>query len=94
MTIYVEHDKLEAAAKDFGKRHQSLQDILDKLEAGLAPLVGSWEGSAQAMYVEKKAAWEKASRDLSELLKAIGALTHDAHLGYLDTVQANKTMWT
>jgi len=91
--IYVDHDKLDAAATDFGKRHQSLEHILDTLEAGLAPMVGSWEGSAQAMYMEKKAAWERASRDLTALLKAIGTLTHDTHLGYLDTVNANKSTW-
>jgi WXG100 family type VII secretion target len=92
--IYVEHDKLETAANDFGKRHQALQEILDKLEAGLAPMVGSWEGSAQAMYVEKKAAWERASRDLAALLATIKDQTHSAHQGYLDTRAANLTMWT
>lgn len=94
MTIYVDHAKLEAAAADFGKRHQSLESILDTLESGLAPMVASWEGSTQAMYIEKKAAWERASRDLTALLQAIGKLTHDTHLGYLDTVAANKTTWT
>ncbi len=92
--IYVEHDKLAAAADDFGKRHQSLQDLLDKLEAGLAPMVGSWEGTAQAMYVEKKAAWERAARDLATLLAEIKKLTHDAHHGYVDTVATNLKMWT
>ncbi len=92
--IYVDHDKLEAAATDFGKRHQSLEHILDTLESGLAPMVGSWEGSAQAMYAEKKLAWERASRDLTALLADIKQLTHDAHQGYVSTVSANVKLWT
>ncbi len=92
--IYVDHGKLASAASDFGRRHQTLQDILDRLEAGLAPMVGSWEGSTQAMYIEKKAAWERASRDLTALLASIKQLTGDAHQGYVDTVAANKAMWT
>ena len=91
--IYVDHDKLDAAAADFGKRHAALESILDTLESGLAPMVGSWEGSTQAMYVEKKATWERASRDLTALLANIKALTHDTHQGYLDTVHANQTTW-
>jgi ESAT-6 family protein len=92
--IYVEHDKLEAAAADFGKRHQALHEILEKLEAGLAPMVGSWEGSAQAMYVEKKAAWDRAAGDLAALLASIRQLTADAHQGYVSTVATNVQMWS
>lgn len=92
--IYVDHDKLDAAAQDFGKRHDALEDILDRLEGDLAPMVASWEGNAQLLYVEKKAAWDKASRDLTLLLQSIKKLTHDAHQGYQQTVSTNLQMWT
>lgn len=92
--IYVDYDQVSTAADNFGKRHQTLESILDTLESGLAPMVGSWEGSAQAMYVEKKAAWERASRDLTALLKSMQKLTKDAHQGYQTVVSDNLTMWT
>lgn len=91
--IYVDHDKLDAAAQDFGHRHDALEGILDKLEADLAPMVAGWEGSAQVLYVEKKAAWEKASRDLNGLLKSIKDVTRNAHEGYKQTVSNNASMW-
>lgn len=92
--IYVDHDKLDAAATDFGKRHQSLESILDTLESDLAPMVAGWEGSAQVLYTEKKTAWDTAARDLNLLLKSIQKLTHDAHQGYQHTVESNLKMWT
>jgi WXG100 family type VII secretion target len=92
--IYVDHAKLDAAAQDFARRQEALQSLLAGLEEGLAPMIASWEGSAQGMYLEKKAAWDAASADLAALLADIGRLTGRAHESYVDTVSANQTIWS
>lgn len=92
-SIYVDHAQLETAAQDFARRHEALQTVLTNLEDGLAPMIASWEGSAQSMYVEKKAAWDAAAADLAALLAGITRLTTDAHQGYVATVEANRATW-
>ncbi len=92
--IYVDHEQLDAAVQNYGNRHEKLETILDTLESDLAPMVAGWEGNAQLLYVEKKAAWEKASRELADLLKTIKKLTADAHEGYTKTVAANVELWS
>lgn len=92
--IYVDPAKLEQAAANFERHDRSLQAILSQLEADLAPLIASWEGSAQEMYLQKKAAWDTAANDLAGLLASITSVTRDAHAGYVDTITANKNMWT
>jgi len=91
--IYVDYAALETAAQDFGRRHEALQTVLTNLEDGLAPMIASWEGSAQSMYLEKKAAWDAAAADLSALLAGITRLTSEAHDGYVATVNANRATW-
>jgi early secretory antigenic target protein ESAT-6 len=92
--LYVDHAKLEAAAQDLARRQQALQQLLTSLEDGLGPMIASWEGSAQSMYVEKKAAWDAAAADLAALLGSISRLTEQAHQGYLDAVTTNRTSWS
>lgn len=92
--IYVDHAKLEAAAQDLARRQEALQQLLSSLENGLAPMIASWEGSAQSMYLEKKAAWDAAAADLTALLGSISRLTEEAHQSYLDAVNTNRTIWS
>jgi len=92
-TIYVDHAKVEAAAQDFARRADALKALLGSLDDGLAPMIASWEGSAQSMYLEKKAAWDAAAADLTALLASISTLTGEVHQAYTDTVAANRAMW-
>lgn len=92
--IYVDPAKLETAAGNFAAHEKSLRSILSQLEADLAPLISSWEGSAQELYVQKKAAWDSAAGDLANLLGSITSATRSAHQGYVDTIAKNKEMWT
>jgi early secretory antigenic target protein ESAT-6 len=92
--IYVDPEKLETAAGNFEVHEKSLRSILSQLETDLAPLIASWEGSAQELYVQKKRAWDTAAADLATLLGSITTVTRQAHQGYVDTITANKTMWT
>jgi early secretory antigenic target protein ESAT-6 len=91
--IYVDHAQLEAAAQNFAQRREQLQNVLSTLEEGLAPMIASWAGSAQSMYLEKKAAWDTAAADLSTLLGGIARMTGEAHQGYLDVVATNQATW-
>jgi early secretory antigenic target protein ESAT-6 len=92
--IYVDPAKLAQAAANFETHERNLRAILSQLEADLAPLIASWAGSAQEMYVDKKGTWDAAANDLAGLLASITSVTRDAHQGYVDTITANKNMWT
>jgi early secretory antigenic target protein ESAT-6 len=92
--IYVDHERLQQAQRDFARHHESLQSILAELEAGLAPMLGSWDGSARELYVQRKAAWDTAARDLATLLQSIAELTRSAHAGYEKLVADNVTAWS
>lgn len=92
--IYVDPEKLEAAAGNFAAHENTLRSILSQLETDLAPLVASWEGDAQQLYVAKRAAWDSAALDLANLLGSITSVTRDAHAGYVETIAKNKAMWT
>ena len=93
MTIYVDYTALDQAAKNFATRQEHLVSILENLEAGLAPMLASWEGSARDLYVEKKATWDKAANDLAALLSSIQQHTQKAHDGYADLVASSKSAW-
>jgi len=91
--IYVDPEKLETAAGNFAAHEKALRSIISQLETDLAPLVASWEGSAQELYVAKRAAWDNAALDLASLLGTITTVTRQAHQGYVDTITTNKNMW-
>ena len=93
-SIYVDHAKLDAAGRDFAAHHKTLTEILGDLESGLAPMIASWGGAAQAMYVEKKDAWDRGATDLADLLHDIAVRTKSAHEGYVHLVADNVKAWT
>jgi ESAT-6 family protein len=92
--IYVDPEKLETAAGNFAAHEKTLNGILSQLEGDLAPMIASWEGSAQELYVQKKAAWDAAAADLAAMLGAITSNTRKAHQSYVDLITETKAMWT
>ena len=90
MTIQVDYAVVEAAAKNFANRQEHLVQILDTLEAGLAPMLASWEGAARDLYLEKKALWDKSAADLGALLTMISTHTQKAHDGYAEVVSEQQ----
>ena len=91
--IYVDHQRLQHAVTAFARHHEQLETVLSELEAGLAPMLGSWEGSARDLYQQKKTSWDAAARDLAHLLQSIVGLTRTAHHGYAEVVAKNAASW-
>jgi 6 kDa early secretory antigenic target len=92
--IYVDYPALQTATANFSKRHESLQTIIANLEAGLAPMIATWDGAARDLYLEQKAIWDSAAADLTSLLQTIIAHTQNAHDGYSQVVSDVKGLWT
>lgn len=91
--IYVEHARLEATVGHLRGHKRTFDEVLAQLESDLAPMIGTWSGEARDLYLAKKAAWDRAARDLTVLLAYIAKLTEDAHTAYSDTVTRVSTMW-
>lgn len=91
--IYVDHRALDEARAKFAGHHEALRLVLSELESGLAPMVGSWVGSARELYVERKAQWDAAALDLAALLESITELTRAAHQSYATLVADNVAAW-
>jgi WXG100 family type VII secretion target len=92
--IYVEHARLENAAAALRAHKRTFDDVLAQLESDLAPMIATWSGAARDLYLQKKAAWDRAALDLTELLATIGNLTQDAHRAYVATVDELVQMWS
>lgn len=67
-SLRVDHGALEAAAADMRAAVQGIDDRLDRLESELAPLRSDWVGDAQQAYTVAKSRWDRAIREMKELL--------------------------
>jgi len=92
--IYVDHGKIETAAANLLAHKSTFDEVLGQLESDLAPMISSWSGEARDLYLQKKAAWDKAARDISDLLGHIAKLTDDAFTTYANTVFGLVETWT
>jgi WXG100 family type VII secretion target len=92
--IRVKRDALDDAVAGFDVHHRDLLGVLSQLETDLAPMIESWDGEAQATYLEKQKAWNKGATDLAELLGVMRRTTLEAHDGYEETVQAVRGLWS
>jgi len=93
-TIYVEHGRLDTAAGNFKAHQSTLNEVLSQLESDLAPMISTWSGEARDLYLQKKAAWDKAAQDISNLLGHISKLTGDAYVNYCQAVSDVHTVWS
>jgi len=66
--LRVNHGALEAAAADMRAAVQGIDNRLDRLERELAPLRSDWVGDAQHAYTVAKGRWDRAIREMKELL--------------------------
>lgn len=92
--IYVDHGKLQTCAGDLAARKGVLDEVLSQLEADLAPMISTWSGEARDLYLQKKAAWDKAAKDISDLLGHIGTITESAFTEYCQAVSDVHTIWS
>jgi 6 kDa early secretory antigenic target len=91
--IYVDHVRLETAAGQLRTHKSTFDEVLGQLESDLAPMIATWSGEARDLYLAKKASWDRAAADLTELLGAIATITENAHGSYVSTVNELAALW-
>jgi WXG100 family type VII secretion target len=86
--ISVDHPALRQAAADLARAVGASEERIDRLAAELAPLNAEWYGSAQEAYLEARAVWESAQREMRLLLARLGAAVGAAQEAYRSADQA------
>lgn len=92
--IYVEHQRIVDAATALRTHKKTFDEVLGQLETGLAPMISTWTGEARDLYMTKKATWDRAAEDLTNLLAGIGNLTERAYEAYCGAVSDVHTIWS
>ena len=65
--LRVNHAGLDTAAQDLYAAVKRIDDRMDRLEQELAPLRSDWSGQAQEAYVQAKAKWDWALKEMRDL---------------------------
>lgn len=92
--IYVNHPYLSEAATNLAGHKRAFDEVLLGLESDLTPMIATWSGQARDLYLQKKAAWDRAAGDLSTLLAHISTLTEAAYTGYCQAVADVHATWS
>ncbi|MDK1348358.1 WXG100 family type VII secretion target [Streptomyces sp. 378] len=77
--IDVQYPLVQRAIEDLRDQTQQIINTLNNLEDELKPLVSSWEGSDQQMYIQVQAEWDQATKNMALLLGDSGDLIQSIH---------------
>jgi WXG100 family type VII secretion target len=77
--IDVQYPVVQRAIEDLRDQTQQIINTLNNLEDELKPLVTSWEGSDQQMYIQVQAEWDQATKNMAMLLGDSGELIQSIH---------------
>ncbi|GAB3486511.1 WXG100 family type VII secretion target [Amycolatopsis cihanbeyliensis] len=83
--ILVDYNTINTAAEDCNKTGGELGSLFEDLKSKLNPLVTTWEGEAQAAYLEQQRQWDNAFEDMKQLLAQIAAVLPQIADGYQGT---------
>jgi WXG100 family type VII secretion target len=86
--ITVDHAALQRAAADLARAVAASEARIERLAAELVPLQTDWYGAAQEAYLEARAVWESAQRELRLLLSRLGVVVSTAQEAYRHADQA------
>ncbi len=91
--IRVNFIALETAVGDLSAGVAAQGQRLSELRSDIAPLVASWQGSAQAAYHAHQARWDNAWGELSDALTQFQRATDTAVMHYQAGEAANVSSW-
>ena len=80
--LRVNHAGLDAAADDLRRTVNAIDDRLSRLEQELAPLRSDWSGNAQRAYLGARARWDRAIREMRDLLDETGRAVLQSNAEY------------
>ncbi|MFI5674186.1 WXG100 family type VII secretion target [Streptomyces cellulosae] len=77
--IDVQYPVVQNAIEELKNQTQQIITTLNNLEDELKPLVSTWEGSDQQMYIQVQAEWDQATKNMAMLLGDSGELIQSIH---------------
>ena len=80
--LRVQHARLDTAAQDLHRTVTDMDDRLLRLEHELAPLRSDWTGTAQQAYQVAKARWDRAIREMRDLLGETSRAVQESNAEY------------
>jgi 6 kDa early secretory antigenic target len=83
-----------AAADAIRGTFGQLQSSLEDLNSSLAPMVGSWNGTAKEAYHVQQTKWNNASAAMAQILNNLGAGVAVSNEGYQAAENNNTTIWS
>ncbi|SFB31492.1 WXG100 family type VII secretion target [Amycolatopsis marina] len=83
--IVVDYQTINTAAEDCNKTGGELGSLFEDLKSKLNPLINTWEGEAQASYLELQTKWDQSFEDMKQLLAQIAAVLPQIADGYQGT---------
>lgn len=92
--IRVNFGALDTAVADISTGVATQGQRLSELKAHIAPMVASWEGSAQAAYHAHQTVWDNAWEELTQALTQFRSATDTATQDYRAGEAANAGSWS
>lgn len=91
--IRVDAGSLTSAVGDISAGVAAAGTRLADLKAAIAPMVATWEGSAQDAYRVQQTRWETAWNDLTQALTGLQTTTQRSNDDYSAGESANTALW-
>ena len=80
--LRVNHAGLDTAAEDMCRTVREIDDRMGRLEQELAPLRSDWIGEAQQAYQLAKSRWDRAIREMRDLLAETSRTVQQSNVEY------------
>ncbi|MEU6085009.1 WXG100 family type VII secretion target [Streptomyces sp. NPDC047108] len=77
--IDVQYSLVQRTIEELKDQTQQIITTLNNLEDELKPLVSTWEGSDQQMYIQVQTEWDQATKNMALLLGDSGELVQSIH---------------
>ncbi|MDL5204558.1 WXG100 family type VII secretion target [Streptomyces sp. ALI-76-A] len=92
--IDVQYPVVQNAIEELKNQTQQIINTLNNLEDELKPLVSTWEGSDQAMYIQVQEQWDQATKAMALLLGDSGALIQSIHDNHTRDERKSTDNWS
>lgn len=80
--LRVDHRALDQAAADMFQTVKDIDDRMTRLESELEPLRSQWVGHAQKAYTDAKLTWDRAIREMRDLLDESHRTVYESNAEY------------
>lgn len=94
MAIKAVFENIDLASGGVAKSAENVRNLLDQLGRDLAPLMNDWGGTAQTLYREKQAQWDKLAVELQEIQQLIAKHLSDSANSYRETDLICSRAWS